>query len=501
MNFFTKHRKVILLAVIAAVNLILWAIPSNLDKLIQKCHPIYLYRYSLEKASFLIFIMIPLSALLIYLVLSPNKKELKKRVFAVITILLVMIPGIIITDIALRIIHGARYIQTEGVYHRPPNKHYSVTFQDKPKNEELFGNRYKSYPTSQCSMTIDKWGFRNTNTDKTNFDIVLIGDSFTEGSHVSDDAVWGRILEKKTGKSVYNLGMSGTDPLAYWLTFEKFGLKLSPKIVICTIYEGNDFRGEISPGRIRAISIKVAKDGSTVLVKRPETLHTKLRIIKKTSPVINSIRKFMEKYLITDSRKDKVSKSNPSAKETTNDFPLWSPLTVTTDNGDIQYYLLDDKRLHQLSESKKDFKDSLGWKGAKAALKRLKETCDEQKAKLIVCYAPSKAHVVLPLIDKKTISPEKLYKYVFMETGSADECEQFLDKIYNNLEVQEETLRTFCADDSITFISFTKPLRAAITKNNAQVYYTFDQHWSPDGHKVAANVLIEYLEKTKKTHR
>ena len=79
-------------------------------------------------------------------------------------------------------------------------------------------------------------------TDLEKYDVVALGDSFAEGSRVSDNQVWSARLAKKTKSTVYNLGMSAGHPGTYLETLKKFGLALSPKTVICLLYEGNDFR-------------------------------------------------------------------------------------------------------------------------------------------------------------------------------------------------------------------------------------------------------------------
>ena len=70
----------------------------------------------------------------------------------------------------------------------------------------------------------------------------LLAILFTEGSNVPDEDVWTLKLSQKSNLSVYNLGLSGTHPGVYEETLKYYGIELSPKIVLCMLYEGNDFR-------------------------------------------------------------------------------------------------------------------------------------------------------------------------------------------------------------------------------------------------------------------
>ena len=73
-------------------------------------------------------------------------------------------------------------------------------------------------------------------------DIVLLGDSFTEGSRVGDDDVWASLVARESGRSVYNLANSGDDPQKYYAKYDNYGLGLGADTVVVMFYEGNDFR-------------------------------------------------------------------------------------------------------------------------------------------------------------------------------------------------------------------------------------------------------------------
>ena len=86
----------------------------------------------------------------------------------------------------------------------------------------------------------DKHGFNNVlNVFERLNDIVLIGDSFTEGAcEYPSDNVSGQL--EKYGWKVANLGKDSNGPLINMATIREYGFFLSPKTVLYLYYEGNE---------------------------------------------------------------------------------------------------------------------------------------------------------------------------------------------------------------------------------------------------------------------
>lgn len=90
----------------------------------------------------------------------------------------------------------------------------------------------------------DKYGFRNPEGvyDNGDIDIVLAGDSFTQGICVDDGediAGWLR----KSGFNVYNLGAGSNGPLIELGTIKEYAEPVKPKVVLMFYYAGNDLDG------------------------------------------------------------------------------------------------------------------------------------------------------------------------------------------------------------------------------------------------------------------
>ena len=91
----------------------------------------------------------------------------------------------------------------------------------------------------QMSFTTDSRGFRNR-IARQKTDVVLIGDSYIEGWYVSDDETAAVILERRLGRTVSNLGVSGFGTLQELVVLRRYALQLKPRLVAWFFFEGND---------------------------------------------------------------------------------------------------------------------------------------------------------------------------------------------------------------------------------------------------------------------
>ena len=90
-------------------------------------------------------------------------------------------------------------------------------------------------------MFNDKFGFKNKNTvyqDK--IDLMIIGDSFTEGVPFGNDIHVANLINNKSNFNALNYGVSGTGPLMSLAIVKEYGKHFYPKDVFYLFYEGND---------------------------------------------------------------------------------------------------------------------------------------------------------------------------------------------------------------------------------------------------------------------
>jgi hypothetical protein len=463
--------------IIAIVNLLLWVIPGNVAYLIAQNRDILLGRYSITQLTWAIF-LIPVSLLWLYLIWS-NEENKKKRQFQVTAIVLSIIIPVFLIDLLLRLAQPKQYIVDEKIYHRAPDSVFKGTIHDVPENAFAYPQMRPGYPDIEFTLTTDKVGFRN----KTSFekcDIIALGDSFTEGSNIDDEDIWTVKLAQKSNMSVCNLGMAGSYPERYMETLKKFGIALSPGAALCVLYEGNDFR-----------------DSN---YEREDTITYKISNYFKASPLRIAIRNVLINKL--SSSKNKVTKGSglaknnnaESEKEDSNSVTTgalsWLPAPVPP-GPDAKYYTFTVKNLCAHFVEKESFLRTRGCKQTLANLRLIKKLCSENKIHLIIVYAPDKSHVLMPLICDN-ISAETLREFMALKAKKLPPADKLEETVLARLDNEEQVFKEFCEKESLEFISLTLPLRKEAALGR-QVYFTYDDHWTPIGHEVVADTINDFL--------
>jgi len=473
-----RIKKCITTAVIVAVNFLLWIIPSNVPYLIAQNRDVLLGRYGVARLTWM-FLLIPISLMSLYLTWS-NEKNKKKRQFQITALTLSIIVPILLVDLFMRSAQNKRYIMHKSYYHRTPGVVLSGTFYDVPENAFSYPTMRPGYPDIKYKLTTDKRGFRNK-IDLEKYDIVALGDSFTEGSNVTDDEIWANLLAQKSKLTVYNLGMAGGHPGTYLETFKRFGLDLSPKIVLCMIYEGNDFR-----------------DSN---FKKKDAFGNKLNNYFKSSPVRRALEELMIRHFgstTDDTSGDSLAScDNPTVSDkayvnnTSVNALSWLPIAIP-EGPDAKYYTFTVKNLLAHFDNRDTFLRSKSCQKTFANLRQIKELCKAEDINLIIVFAPDKSHILLPIIRQK-VSPESLHAFMSLKASNLPPTDKLMDTVLTRLDIKELEVKNFCQRESIEFISLTEPLRKGIAQGR-QLYLTYDDHWTPIGHEVVANTISRFIE-------
>jgi hypothetical protein len=465
-------------AIIVAINILLWAIPSNVSYLIAQNRDVLLGRYSVARLTW-VFLLIPISIMALYLTWS-NEENKKRRQFQITALTLSIVITIILADLFMRPAQNKQYVLHKSYYHRTPNTVFSGTFYDVPENAFSYPTMRPGYSDIEYTLTTDKRGFRNK-TDLEKYDVITLGDSFTEGSNVTDNEIWAALLAQKSKITVYNLGMAGGHPGTYLETFKRFGLNLSPKIVICMICEGNDFR-----------------DSN---FKRKDTFGYKLNNYFKSSPVRRALEELMVRHLgstagntsedLLGSRDNPVGSNKTDVDTNSLKALSWLPVAIP-DELDAKYYTFTVKNLLAHFDDKETFLRSKSCQKTFANLRQINEICKSNDIRFIMIYAPDKSHVLLPIIQHK-VSPESLRAFMLLKASNLPPTDKLIDTVLTRLDIKESEVKKFCREESIEFVSLTEPLREGINLGR-QLYFTYDDHWTPIGHEVVANTISRYVE-------
>lgn len=459
-------RQKIWLALMVLLNLAVWIIPSDVVELIARDRHTLLGRYSREH--FYANLGIAVFTIISFYVDWSTGVVYRRRWFQVLAGLAVFFPAAAVADFLLRSPQTDHYVKDEIAYHRPPNERFGpIVFEDKPQAVRTFPHAPSGFGAVSCVLTTDRRGYRNRE-DRAQCDVVALGDSFTEGSSVSDEHVWPARLEALSGARVCNLGMSGYDPLHYLESLKAVGLELAPKIVLCMIYEGNDFRSAKTDEKRKAPS-----------------LSKRLEEYMGRSPVLNGL----DNFLIGT-----FAPVRARAEVRGVEVLDWLPLSIPAGPA-ARPYAFEPKQLRDLFESREEFAQNKHWLNPRSQLQGMKEACRGAGAELVVLFAPTKAHVALPMVADG-LPGEKVRAFMRISyKKELPEGETLLAQLVERADAREQVVGEYCARESIHFFSLTPALRAALAAGR-QAYYTYDQHWSPEGHAVVAEAVNEFLRQT-----
>lgn len=481
-----NKRLVVALAVFLA-SVVIWLPGSSLIELIVTNEEVVLGRYSRGHFGILLLLTIILwiAASVIF---STRRKPPAETVFALLMIYFSTGLSAFVLVVGSGLFNKPRYVEQDiggvdadtgitlsgVVRHRPPQERFELVQKDVPEQLRSYPNAPAGYPEFPVVLTTDANGFRNQQfLDK--YDMLAVGDSFVAGSHVSDDQAWVDLLRKQSGRSIYNLGVSGSGPLVYLNNFITLGRKLQPKIVMVMLYEGNDFR-DAPP------LPKAGNTGSAPVA--PVDKSTSIGFLAKASPVTKGLRRLTSEVLA------KIGSDNPvpGYAETVG----FMPLAVDTPMG-MQHYSFDPKRMLYLVEGdEKEFAESSDWKNVRDVLEQFVFLSKKDGFRLLVVYAPSAPHVVMPLVGDGIPTQQLLNFSRFKAKNIQLDAEAYKKQVLARLDSEENVWANWCKETGTECVSTTLALREAIVAGR-QVYYTYDQHWTPEGNKVTASVLANYL--------
>ena len=460
----------------------LWLIESDVPRLIARQRDVLLGRYSLPWCTALL-VLTPILWVLAANVAWPQKLTAKLVGFRILAVALTIVPALVIVDVVGRYVRTPRYVERRELRlehwpaervgsvlrHRPPSTRYEVSYTDQPETARSYPNAPRGYGTVRVTLTTDHRGFRNQNAHETQdprdrYDMIVLGDSFTEGSRVDDQEPWPVLLQEATGQTVYSLAVSGGSPGFYVTALEAYGLELRPHTAICMLYEGNDFKAAAEGG---------PKDGQGLMQ------------IIETSPIRLGLRRALVRVL-----------GPLNARAPVDPVPglSWIPLAVPAPGPGQRapgYYAFAPKRIIRLNQTKAEMAQSRAWRDTARDLERFVTTCRSHGIRPVLTYAPTKARVVLPLVRDR-ISARALHAFASFEARNLPPPSRFKDELYANLDVTENLVERFCREHEVAFVSPTKALRDAMARG-VQVYYTYDQHWTAPGHQVVAEVISTFL--------
>lgn len=374
-------------------------------------------------------------------------------------------------------------VQLQGIVrHRPPNENYVVSYTDEPLMARSYPDAPPGYGTVDITLTTDKYGFRNREVLDT-YDIVVVGDSFAAGSHVSDEQAWPEILSDKLQTPIYNMGVSGTEPQTYLNNFATAGTQFSPRTVIFMIYEGNDFKHVYQRAAESAPAQAATKEEAAPAEAKGKSLGELMEEMAKMSPVTAGLRELSANHL------EKIGADRPLPEY--HEKMGWMPLEVAS-GANSSWYSFKPKRLMYLYKTREEFLNSEEWQSTTWVLKDIQRFTEAKGINLILVYAPAKPHVTMALAESADIPADQLRHFASYIDKGLPEAEVFKATVLERLGNQEAVFMEFCDEQEISCLSLVPALQKA-TAAGVQTFYTYDQHWTPEGNQVVAEEIARFL--------
>lgn len=297
------------------------------------------------------------------------------------------------------------------------------------------GDITAGYRLPPSDMTLFHWDTRydqngcRNQQDLQKADIVAVGDSMVEGVTIPASQLMTSLVAGAQVKVVANLGQSAYGPQQELASLKRFGLPLHPDTVLWVFSEASDL-GDV-----------VWYDA---LKRNPEGFWTSFYQHSFTRTAYKTL------LLLFGHKRDGVTRSGVIERSNGNHVSMYfltpaAPLT-SRDLGAL------DETVHIVTDAYK--------------------LSEAQKARLVFVFAPDKFRVF----------------HDFCSFPQASECRNW---VVNDLPERMRKAITSIAPD-IGYVDLTPNLDNAV-KQGQLPYYPDDAHWSPEGHKIAADTINEYL--------
>jgi SGNH hydrolase-like domain, acetyltransferase AlgX len=301
----------------------------------------------------------------------------------------------------------------------------------------------RSAQVYRCDMQYDQDGFRNPHPASA-AGVIVLGDSFIEGSHVSDAEVVTSQLEGLLSRPVANLGRSGDGPQQELEVLRRYGLALRPQTCVWSFYEGNDL---IDSQRF---------EGKQAEVRR-YSQQSRLQSWSQRSFTRNCLDYAIRNWLNPAPR--------PPAALYTGKFIDSRKVPV-----DISFGSEDHYDAHSPG-GVRDHSPEL--RRVAAVLAKAHELCRRLGIDLVVVFIPTKFRVYRDLCRFEPDSPCLAWP---------------VDGVPGELGKLVASIST-----AIGYIDLTPSFQTEAA-NGSLVYLQDDTHWSGAGHALAAHAIREYLK-------
>jgi hypothetical protein len=286
---------------------------------------------------------------------------------------------------------------------------------------------------AEVTIRYDKDGFRNPDS-LADWDIAVVGDSFTESGYLPDNEIFTGILAATTGRRVKNLGISDTGNFSHNYFLKAYGQSPSCRTAVLAFFEGNDLGDDIEELKDLAKFKATGERPSREIGPEPSLLRTLYHLGRDFDKM-----KFRPRSLA-----NATYLAKPSA----------IPVTIA-----------DAPPAPENMSAKQ--KAALG-----AALDTWAQTCRELKMESWLLYLPCKRRVLHGHLQQGAGYPEPGWQPNDLPRYVAGEC----------------------ADRGIRFVDATPPLVDLAAEGVLTFNPIYDTHFNREGHRAVGQALAAALK-------
>lgn len=306
----------------------------------------------------------------------------------------------------------------------------------------------------------DALGFRNP-TVKQDYDILLLGDSFTSAANTKEELTFASHLNR-AGYSTYNAGIDGTGTIHQAHILNDILPRVTPKMVVLNFYLGNDFRDNF-----------YCPELNTTTTVSSTITSTGIPSAKQNVPVPVSV--------ALKARLNNIMQHSGVLKLFYN--ALYLPTKY--EGSDMSYYNRGELMImaHTQENGHPDTLKAI--LKTKTALAYIQKKLAEKNIIFVVVGIPSKAQTIQSVREIANYDTDK-------------KAGEFFAKIRPNLDFNrpDKILAALCEEQKIPYISLLQPFRQ---QHDKKLFYHFDSHWTYLGQEAAANIVLPKIREFFKT--
>ena len=309
----------------------------------------------------------------------------------------------------------------------------------------------EGHPDFSYRLRTNSHGLRN-DREQGPVDAILLGDSFAFGYGVNEEDTWAARLSELSGIEFVNLGVSGLGAVRELRLLETEGLPLQPKLVVWQFFKNDPW----DASRFQ----QWQASGNPDFMAWEKEQYSQPKPAAQGSGVGWAVRRFLYRHVISYELVKYAlgigvytDQSEQRIRVVVDGKPLLLEQTLNRTWGDF---------------SQPDIEQ--GWRLTQESLLQARDLVEAAGAKFAVVMVPSKEEVYWHLLAPRLDDPEGMHM----------------------LEPSRR-LAEFCRQEGIPYLDLQDRMAAAAQQGQV-LYLTYDAHWNPAGHALAAEILNAFLK-------